>query len=278
MAEAIQQLLTLLGNNGGKSLVQSESTMHEQVIPTEIGGGIVIQQRRDIEREIKKVQPQLDFTSVDFCAGETIKLMNKLQLIPAIPYNLLKLEYRTIRNARCLIATAQANFGDPIEGHEDFPSIIEMTVSNKWSKILASLVGTSNVKYIVATRCNMFEEQSFNDKKYATMKYEFIKSIVKKHMDICDDETVVVDLDNPSLSDEIVKKAVRKSSDLLSRTTYQLHRRNLIWDEEKYKDSMTASKPSSRKRKNVIIEEDSDEVIKKTTVSEGATVDLEDVE
>ena len=140
MADFRNQLLALLSSGGGNSLIQTESTVNERTIPTENGGNIVIQQRRDVEREIKKVQSQLDFTSEDFCPGETIKLINKLQLLPAIPYNILKLEYRTIRNARCLIATAQANFGDAIEGHEDFPPIVEMTISNKWSKLLAPLV------------------------------------------------------------------------------------------------------------------------------------------
>ena len=167
-----------------------------------------------------------------------LKLINKLQLLPAIPYNLLKLDYRTIINARCLIATAQANFGDAIEGHEDFPPIVEMTVSNKWAKLLHSLVGTSDVKYLICTRCNMAEEQTFADKKYATMKYEFAKAILKKYMANCDDETVIIDCEEPNLYDEAVKKAIRRSINLLSRSTYEIHRRNLVWDEVKYNESM----------------------------------------
>ena len=269
MADIRQQLLALLSANGGNSLIQSESSMQERIVPTENGANIVIQQRKEVEREIKKVQPQLDFTSEDFCPGETIKLINKLQLLPAIPFNLLKLEYHTIRNARCMIATAQAYFGDAIEGHEDFPPVVEMTVSNKWSKLLAPLVGTSDVKYIIATRCNMAEEQTFADKKYATMKFEFAKTIVKKYMAICDDESIPINCEEPNLYDEVVKKAVRKLSNLLSRSTFEIHRRNLIWDEAKYNESMLKASKTSLKRKlpvEVIVE--GVETTKKTVIEE----------
>ena len=242
MADFRQQLLTLLSSNGDNSLVQSETTVNERTIPAENGANIVIQQRRETERGIKKVQPQLDFTSPDFCGGETIKLFNKMQLLPEVPYNLLKLDYRTIRNTKCLIATAQVNFGDPIEGHEDFPPIVEMTVSNKWAKLLQSLIGTSNVKYIIATRCNMEKEQSFNGKEYATMKFEYAKTILTKHMDVCDDETVNINCEEPNLNDDAVKRAVRRSSVLLSRSTYEIYRKNLIWDEAKYNESMANAK------------------------------------
>ena len=238
MADFKQQLLALLSSSNGNSLVQSETTVNERTIPVDNGANIVIQQRQEVEREIRKVQPQLDFRSEDFCGGETIKLINKLQLLPAIPYNLLKLDYRTIRNAKCLIATAQANFGDAIEGHEDFPPIVEMTVSNKWAKLLHSLVGTKDVKYIIGTRCNMDQEQTFGDKAYATMKYEFVKTIVKKYMELCDDETVIINCDQPNLKNEHVKRAVRRSSDLLSRSTYDIYRKNATWDEAKYNQSM----------------------------------------
>ena len=174
MADFKQQLLALLG--GSNSLVECESSVNERTVPADNGTNIVIQQRKEVEREIRKVQPQLDFTSPDFCSGEQIKLFNKLQLLPAVPYNVVKLEYRTIRNAKCLIATAQSNFGDPIEGHEDFPPMVEFTVSNKWSKLLSPLIGTSDVKYIIATRCNMETEQTFGDKAYATMKFDFAKN------------------------------------------------------------------------------------------------------
>ena len=287
MADFKQQLLALLTANGGNSVIQSESTINERILPTENGANIVIQQRKEVEREVKKVQPQLDFRSVDFCSGETIKLINKLQLLPAIPYNLLKLDYRTIRNARCLIATAEANFGDDIEGHEDFPPIVEMTVPNKWSKLLSSLVGTSDVKYVIATRCAMAEEQTFADKKYATMKFEFAKTILKKYMDICDDETVSINLDDPNMYSEDVKKAVRKSSNLLSRSTYEIHRRNLIWDEAKYNESMlraSSAKASMKRKADVLVEDVEVEANKKTLVGEivngvvTQSVDLEDVE
>ena len=138
MADFKQELLALLGRSN--SLVECESSVNERTIPADNGINIVIQQRKEVEREIRKVQRQLDFTSPDFCSGEKIKLFNKLQLLPAVPYNVGKLEYRTIRNAKCLIATAQSNFGDPIEGHEDFPPMVEFTVSNKWSKLLSPLV------------------------------------------------------------------------------------------------------------------------------------------
>ena len=108
MADFKEQRLALLASKDSNSLIQTETTVNEQTIPADNGANIVIQQRKEVEREIKKLQPQMDFRSVDFCSGETIKLINKLQLLPAIPYNLLKLDYRTIRNA-----TAQANFGDP---------------------------------------------------------------------------------------------------------------------------------------------------------------------
>ena len=255
MADFRQQLLSLLSASGNNSLVQSETTINERTIPTENGANIVIQQRRETEREIRKVQPQLDFTSADFCGGETIKLINKLQLVPAVPFNILKLEYRTIRNAKCLIATAEANLGDPIEGHEDFPPIVEFTVSNKWSKLLHPLVGTSDVKYIVATRCNMEQEQTFAEKKYATMKFEFSKTIMKKYMEICDDETVHIDCDEPNMKHEAVKRAIRRSSDVLSRSTYEIYRKNLIWDEQKFNESMAKNSKKTLKRKIVEVAE-----------------------
>ena len=160
-----------------------------------------------------------------------------------------------------------------------------MTISNKWSKLLAPLVGTSNVKHIIATRCNMEEEQTFNDKKYATMKFEFAKTIVKKFMALCDDETVVIDLEKPNLYDENVKKAVRRSSELVSRSTYEIHRRNLIWNEDKYNESMTKASKTSLKRK-LVVEEAPVETNKKTevladitnTIENHRSVDLEDVE
>ena len=84
----------------------------------------------------------------------------------------------------------------------------------------------------------MEEEQTFGDKKYATMKYEFVKTILKKYMDVCDDETVEIDCENPNLKDYTVKKVIRASSNLLSRSTYEIHRRNLIWNEKKYNEAM----------------------------------------
>ena len=83
-----------------------------------------------------------------------------------------------------------------------------MTVSKKWAKLFDSLIGTSDMKYIIGTRCNMEEELTFGDKKYATMKYEFAKTIVKKYMDVFD-ESVVSDYENPNLKDEAIKKVIK---------------------------------------------------------------------
>ena len=62
MADFKQQLLALLSASGNNYLIQSESTVNERTIPTEHGSNIVIQQRKEVEGEIKKVQPQLDYT------------------------------------------------------------------------------------------------------------------------------------------------------------------------------------------------------------------------
>ena len=53
MADFRQQLLALLSANGGNSLIQTESTVNERIIPTENGANIVIQQRKEVEREVK---------------------------------------------------------------------------------------------------------------------------------------------------------------------------------------------------------------------------------
>ena len=42
---------------------------------------------------MKTLAPQLDFTSEDFCPGEQIKLINKLQLLPGVQFHIAKLEY-----------------------------------------------------------------------------------------------------------------------------------------------------------------------------------------
>ena len=268
MADFKQQLLALLG--GSNSLVECESSVNERTVPADNGTNIVIQQRKEVEREIRKVQPQLDFTSPDFCSGEQIKLFNKLQLLPAVPYNVVKLEYRTIRNAKCLIATAQSNFGDPIEGHEDFPPMVEFTVSNKWSKLLSPLIGTSDVKYIIATRCNMATEQTFGDKAYATMKFDFAKTLVKKHMQVTDDETVMVNCEKPDLTSDTVKSIIRKASNVQSRVTYEIHRKNLIWNESKYQEAMSRTSLKRKRDVSVTVDIDGDVVSKrdKATIDE----------
>ena len=80
-----KQLTNLLG---ASNLASSESSIQERVIPNADGSSILLQQRKDVERQIKTLQPQLDFTSEDFCSGEQIKLMNKLQLLPDTPFNI----------------------------------------------------------------------------------------------------------------------------------------------------------------------------------------------
>ena len=70
-------------------------------------------------------------------------------------------------------------------------------------------------------------------------------------------ESIHINCEEPNLYDEVVKKAVRKSSNLLSRSTFEIHRRNLIWDEAKYNESMLKASKTSLKRKlpvEVIVE------------------------
>ena len=55
-----------------------ETSTQERSIPNADGSCFVLQQRKEVERQIKTLAPQLDFTSVDFCPGEQIKLINKL--------------------------------------------------------------------------------------------------------------------------------------------------------------------------------------------------------
>ena len=81
----------------------TENSIQEQVMPNADVSIIVLQQRKEVERQVKTLEPQLDFTSVDFCPGEQIKLIKKLQLLPGIPYNVEKLEYRTIKDTKCLL-------------------------------------------------------------------------------------------------------------------------------------------------------------------------------
>ena len=178
MADFKQQLLNLLaatnvnaaavGGGVGTVLPANNTTIitdtQEQLIPNADGSSIVLQQRKEVERQIKTLAPQLDFTSIDFCPGEQIKLITKLQLLPGIPYNVEKLDYRTIKNTKCLIATAQTNFGAEVPDQGDFQLKIEMTISNKWSKIVASVVGTDNAKYVVC-RTLRHGKQKFNDKR-----------------------------------------------------------------------------------------------------------------
>ena len=44
---------------------------------------------------------------------------------------------------------SRVNFVDPIPDQEGYIILVEMIVSNRWSKILHSLVGINDVKYII---------------------------------------------------------------------------------------------------------------------------------
>ena len=111
-----------------------------------------------------------------------------------------------IKSTKCLIAIAQTNFGTEVAGHDNFPSKIVMMVSNKWTKILHEIVGTENAKYVVAVRCAMENEQTFNDNAYATLKFAFIKNILKKHKKKCDDERIKgINVEEPCLEEEEVR-------------------------------------------------------------------------
>ena len=110
-----------------------------------------------------------------------------------------------------------------------------MTVSNKWTKLLQSLVGTEDVKYIAAVRCAMEQGQLFNDKSYATMKFAFVKTLVKKQKKLCDDYSMDgIDPESPNMDTEAVRKMVRQWANAESRATYETHQRTLLWNEEKY--------------------------------------------
>ena len=263
MGDFKQQLLNMLNAVNAPML---ETSTQERSIPNADGSSIVLQQRKEVERQIKTLAPQLDFTSVDFCPGEQIKLINKLQLLSGVPFNLEKLEYRVIKNTKCLIATAQTNFGTEVTGHDNFPAKIEMTVSNKWTKILHSIVGTENVKYVVAVRCAMENEQTYNDKPYATMKFAFIKTVLKRHSKTCDDEKMSdVDLEAPNLELEEVRKIVRQWAQAESKATFEIHRKNLLWDEDKYLEAVCKA-PIGYKRK--AIDFSATEVVSKKVVDD----------
>ena len=120
--------------SGAGTLTVTGISIQEQVIPNSDGSSIVLQQRKEVQRQVKTLAPQLDFTGVDFCSEEQIKLIKKLQLFSYNPYNVEKLEYRAIRDSKCLIATVQTNFGVDVTDHDNFSSKIETTVSNKWKK------------------------------------------------------------------------------------------------------------------------------------------------
>ena len=74
-----------------------------------------------------------------------------------------------------------------MEGQDGSSSKVVFTVSNKWVKNLHSLIGTKYEKYIATVRCDMGNEQTYNDVPYATMKFAYIKTILKKHRRTCAD-------------------------------------------------------------------------------------------
>ena len=53
-----------------------------------------------------------------------------------------------------------------------------------------------------------------------------------------------------------MKKVIRASSNLLSRSTYEIHRRNLIWNQKKYNEAMLKNVRSSVKRKATTVDDD----------------------
>ena len=210
----------------------TENSIREQVIPNADGSSTVLQQRKQAERQVKTLAPQLDFASVNFCPGEQIKLINKLQLLPGISYNVEKLEYRTIKNTKCLITTFYEFWCRRVTDHDNFLSKIEMNILNKWTKILNSIVGTDNAKYVVTVRCAMENEETFNDKSDVTMKFVFIKTILKKHKKTCDDERMNnINVEEPCLEQEEVRKIIRLWAQSEAKATFEIHRRNLLWNE-----------------------------------------------
>ena len=100
-----------------------------------------------------------------------IFLMSWYEVVSKLNYNyrryfvyVKKLEYRVIRKDKCLVATGQINFGDRIPGHEEYPSLVEMTVSNKWEKLLNLLVRMKLIKHNTQERwsCGRAVKTSFS--------------------------------------------------------------------------------------------------------------------
>ena len=78
----------------------TEHSTQERVNPNADGSaGGEVERWRDKLKQVKTLAPQLDFTSVDFCPVEQIKFINKLLLLPRIPFNTEKLEERVINCA-----------------------------------------------------------------------------------------------------------------------------------------------------------------------------------
>ena len=78
-------------------------------------------------------------------------------------------------------------------------------------------------------------------------------------MNICDDETVDIQYEHPDFNNETLKQVIHTHSDKVSRTTFEIHRKNLIWNEGKYQEAMTAN---SIKRKRNAIGDKSDKIKK----------------
>ena len=99
-----------------------------------------------------------------------------------------------------MIAKAKVNFGDPMPEHENYPSMLEMTVSNKWSKLLHSLVTTTDVKHDIVTRCAIEHEQKFNNNLYVKMK--FAKAVLKQYTQCTNDGGLIINVENLNLEDD----------------------------------------------------------------------------
>ena len=123
------------------------------------------------------------------------------------------------------------------------------------------------MKYIIATRCNIETEQTFGDKAYATMKFDFAKTLVKKHMQVTDDETVMVNCEKPDLTSDTVKSIIRNASNVQSRVTYEIHRKNLIWNELNYQEAMSRTSLKRKRDVSVTVDIDGDVDIKRDKVT-----------
>ena len=71
----------------------------------------------------------------------------------------------------------------------------------------------------------MENEQTYNDNPYATMKFAFIQSILKRYSETFDDEKMSdVDLEAPNLELEEVRKIVRQWGQAESKAAFEINR------------------------------------------------------